>query len=286
MSDELVALIAKRFIQRRDVKAVQFSNGAYSPDKELKNLGSHAPLGFKVQHLRDHLAGTATYGHYLLDAESKARLFAFDIDLMKTGSFVKVPDWSQMPPELEGNIEAQNKWIDSQFIVTDGINPREIWLDRRALDARNWYKLQFGQLARTFTKVIREDLGLPCAAAYSGAKGIHVYGFTGEMPAMEVRAAANLVLEIMDCWEPLRGVHTFKHRVTDPSMGYPSMSVEVFPKQDNLDGKDLGNLMRLPLGRNQKSADPTFFLDLTSPAGQMIPHSDPVKLLETGDPYL
>jgi hypothetical protein len=287
LGDELVALIAKRFIQRRDVKAVQFNSGAYVPDRELKDRqgnpdpGRFGPLGFKVQHLRDHLAGTATYGHYLLDHEDKCRLFAFDIDLEKEGSWVQLP-------ALDGT-EIADDISDEDFAKlcsTNECNPREVWLDRRQQAARNWYKYQFGMLARKMTAVIQEHLDIPCAAAYSGNKGIHVYGFTGEMPAAEVRAAANLVLEIMDEWEPKKGIHFFQHRIKDPVMGYPSISVEVFPKQDSLDGKDLGNLMRLPLGRNLKTTDPTFFLDLTSPIAQMKPHPDPIKLLETGDPYL
>ena len=70
-------------------------------------------------------------------------------------------------------------------------------------------------------------------------------------------------------------------------MGYPNFDLEVYPKQDSLADKDLGNLLRLPLGRNLKNpADPTFFLDLTTPPGVMVPHGNPVQLLETGDPYL
>lgn len=285
MNDELVGLIAKKFIQRRDVKAVQFQSGAYIPDRELKdrqgnpNPGRFGPLGFKGKHLKEHLAGTATYGHYLLDADSKCRLFAFDIDLETTGSWIQLPALDG----IDANISDEDF---DKLCSTNECNPREVWADRRQQGARNWYKYQFGMLARKFTKVIKENLQLPCAAAYSGNKGIHVYGFTGEMPAVEVRAAANFVLEIMDTWELYKGQHFFHHKIKNPIMGYPSLSVEVFPKQDSLDGKDLGNLMRLPLGKNLKSKDPTFFLDLTTPAGIMKPHADPVKLLETGDPYL
>jgi hypothetical protein len=43
--------------------------------------------------------------------------------------------------------------------------------------------------------------------------------------------------------------------------------------------------MRLPLGKNHKSSDPTFFLDMTTPLGQMTPHQNPTALLESGDPF-
>ena len=100
MSQELIGLIAKRFIQRRDVKAVQFASGAYIPDHKLEHLGQHAPLGFGVSQLEAHLTGKASYGHYLIDANNQARMFALDIDLEKNtvdqeGNIVKYGVFSQ-----------------------------------------------------------------------------------------------------------------------------------------------------------------------------------------------
>jgi hypothetical protein len=263
LNDELAVLFAKRFIQRRDIKAVQFSNGKWSPDRELNNLGQYGPIGFQMNHLLQHLLGTHTYGHYLLDAESNARMFAFDLDLEKEGF------WTPMTAE-GGSIAC---------------NPRAEWADR-ASAARPWIKTQMGMLARKLTTAIQNELNIPCAAAYSGSKGIHVYGFTGPMPAEQVRAAAVYVLEATDDWELFKGQHFYRHKLRDPEMGYPNFSIEVFPKQDSLDGKDLGNLMRLPLGRNQKSSDPCFFIDLNTPIGVLAPHPDPVRLLDSGNPYL
>lgn len=274
MNDELAILFAKRFIQRRDVKAVQFNSGAYVPDREIKHLNSHGPLGFKMEHLHQHLNNSATYGHYLLDAESNARLFAFDIDLKKVGSYI------HDVPYVDGVDEKE--WEKSHQPIE--INPREAWADR-AHPSRYWIKMQMGMLARKFVSAIEKELSIPCAAAYSGNKGIHVYGFTGPMPAAQVRAAATFVIESTDDWELERGQHQYRHKLQDADLGYPNFSVEVFPKQDNLDNKDLGNLMRLPMGRNLKSSDPAFFLDLTTPPGVMAPHSNPVSLLETGSHY-
>lgn len=280
MNDELAVLFAKRFIQRRDIKAVQLSfpdKVIYTPDREMRNPGKHGPVGWQMQHLHQHLTGEATYGHYMLDDDSQARLFAFDIDLKAndaefTGSYVA--NVEQMT-----NDEA---WLNPTVIACD---PREAWHDR-AHPGRGWFKLQMGMLARKFVSQIQSELGIGCAAAYSGNKGIHVYGFTGALPAEQVRAAAIYVLESLDDWEPLKGEHFFQHKLQDPIMGYPNFSVEVFPKQDSLNGKDLGNLMRLPLGKNLKHPDPTFFLDLNTPVGVFAPHPNPVQLLETGNPYL
>jgi len=283
LNQELALLIGKRFIQRRDIKAVQIAlrdRVIYMPDREMKHLGQDAPLGFLVPHLHRHLEGLSTYGHYLLDHEDNCRVFTFDIDLKSnddnfTGYYIPTP--------TTGAVLTEEEW--EQHSAPVAFDPRSSWADR-AHPSRNWLKLQMGMLARKLVSGIQENLGIKCAAAYSGNKGIHVYGFF-ETPvqAAVARRAANLVLNASQEWELARGQQEWKYSLDDPFLGYPNFSLEVYPKQDSLDGKDLGNLVRLPLGRNLKSPDPTFFLDLTTPPGVMQPHPDPVRLLTEGDPY-
>lgn len=286
MNEQLAVLFAKRFIQRRDIKAVQYATRdkvIYMPDREMKNLGHHGPVGFLMPHLMQHLEGTATYGHYLLDADSNCRMFCFDIDLKKnddnfTGYYQKLLPWV---PEQDATGE---KWeTETQPIPFD---PREAWLDR-SHPSRPWVKLQFGMLARKLVSAIQTELGIATAAAYSGNKGIHVYGFTDEpMPAVDIRVAAHYVLEATDDWELERGEHIYRYKLQDPVLGYPNVNLEVYPKQDDLGDKDLGNLLRLPLGKNLKNPnDPTFFLDLRTPPSVMMPHPNPVQLLDSGNPY-
>lgn len=288
MSQDVAIQIAKRFIQNRDVKAIQFSNGDYVPDFKMKDTQpeyggspetSRHGLGFQMNHLLAHLASNETYGHYLLDNDSQARMFAFDIDLEKEGTYVEVPSWEGVGAAL-----MENREFDAAIKVYGPVNPRELWLQREQVQARAWYKVQMMRLAHKFTGAVRQ-LGIPAAAAYSGGKGIHVYGFTGPMPADECRAGAELVMEMLDEFEAKRGKHFFQHKNLDPVTGFRNLSVEVFPKQVDLEGKNLGNLMRLPLGRNWKSQDPTFFLDLKAPPWVMRPHPNPAALLESGDPY-
>lgn len=281
MSSSLPALIGRRFIQRRDVKAIQFDNGDYVPDFKMRDQTRHG-LGFKMSHLNAHLEGTETYGHYLIDNNNKCRMFALDIDLEKSGSYVEMPDFSTAPADpAEAEV-----WAKENTVVVDLHSPRDVWHDRRNTSARAWYKMQMKVIASRFASIVTKDLQLPCAVAYSGNKGVHVYGFLGESDAKECREAALLTLELSGEWELFRGKNFYKHKNRDPVMGYPSFSVETFPKQDTLDGKDLGNLMRLPLGKNRKHPkDPTFFLDLTGPLAEFKPHRDPVQLLESGDPF-
>lgn len=288
MSKELAALIAKRFIQRRDVKAIQFDRdfktyhaGDWFPDTRLKPNSPHAPRGFKMQHLLNHIDGKATYGHYLLDADSKCRMFAFDIDLKKEGSYVKLPNFDLMPDFIKNDSSRHEEWVQNQTVVSEGVHQRNIWQSREKmwLEARNWYKYQFRTLAHILASKV-EELDIPCAVAYSGSKGVHVYGFTGEMEAAEVRQAALLVLDVCGEFEPLRGNNFWHHKNEDPVTGFRNLEIEVFPKQTTVSEGGLGNLLRLPLGINHKNPrDPTFFVDMTSSLSELKPHPDPVELL-------
>lgn len=294
MSKELAKLYAKKFIQRRDVKAVQadrpggkLDTGDWFPDSKITRQNSpHQPTGWNMDHLLAHIEGERTYGHYLLDQEDKCKLFAFDIDLNKEGSWVKLPDWNALPEFVKQ--EDEDKWIEAQIIVSEGINPLELWHSRKrsAQDARTWYKYQMKHIAHILAVSI-ENMGFETAVAYSGNKGVHVYGFTGAMDASEVRDAAMIALDMSGEFESVRGKNFFQHKNDDPVHGFQNFTVEVFPKQTSLSGSGYGNLMRLPLGVNHKHPDhPTFFVDMTTPLGQFTPHSDPVKLLTGGSVFL
>lgn len=262
-SRELANLIAKNFISRQDVKAIQKPEGHYVVHAAHDRMGNETKrYPWDRQALEDHLAGTHTYGHYLLGRNDQVKFFAFDIDLEKKGSY-------PIQTETEG-------WTGPG---TD-FNPREAWLNRRH-PSRDWTKYQLKMTAHSLMAVISRDLELPCVAAYSGGKGVHVYALTGPIDAAEAREGARIVMDTLGTWEPSRGENFFKHKDQDFLTGYPNLSIEVFPKQDSLEGKDLGNLMRCPLGRNLKSRDKTFFIDMTSPMGQMVP-LDAVYALTTG----
>lgn len=277
MSDALANLIAKKFIARSDVKAIQYPHGGYSPHQEYnpeskKYDGPRIP--WRREDLNAHLTGTHTFGHYLLNPDNECKLFAFDIDLEKNtleGQHTYIGHW----PEF-GEDESVAPTIH-QF------DAREAWLNR-AHPSRSWQKYQLKMIASKLMKAIHDELELPCAAAYSGGKGVHVYAFTGLISAADAREGAQIVLDGMGGWEASRGGNFFRSIDTDPISGFPNLSIEVFPKQDSLAGKDLGNLMRLPLGKNQKSPDPTFFIDMTSPMAVMTP-ADPEWALTTSDPW-
>lgn len=283
VTQELANLIAKKFIARPDVYAEQKRAGYYEPviDRNTKERKAWSRAA-----LEDHLAGNRTFGHYLLSKDGKCKLFAFDIDLRKneydkeTGAALfEGSGPSQFGPEA---------WTEHNDFLGEILtfDPREAWLNR-AHAARPWIKKQLREVAAIFVNEILK-LDIPCAVAYSGAKGIHVYGFTGLLPAMDVREGADIVLDAVTAAggiELYKGKHFYKFADDDPIEGYPNLSIEVFPKQDSLDGKDLGNLMRLPLGRNLKTTDPTFFVDMTSEQTELKP-VDPIHALTSASPYL
>ena len=97
------------------------------------------------------------------------------------------------------------------------------------------------------------EKGLACLIEFSGGKGFHFwYLFEGPVAAPLARQA-------------LQGV--VKRIAPDLSC----FNLEVFPKQDQLAGKGLGNLVKLPLGIHRLTGRPSYFLHLAdrSPWAQL-----------------
>lgn len=274
MTFELETLIAKRFIARSDVKAIQGPGGQYRPVRTTTRgpdgQEAHEYHKFTLADLSDHLAGRATYGHYLVNQGQVAKCFVLDVDLRAEGFWVEHPDLSTTFTEQQ--------WNDGT--VRHPCNPREAWRDR-AHPGRGWMKLQLRSIAEMLSMRIRDELGIDVVCAYSGNKGVHVYGLTGPILAAEAREAAQLVLASFPEVFVVEGNH---YRALDSHWGsFSNFTVEVFPKQGTVAPGHFGNLVRLPLGVNQKNPqDPTFFLDQSRAHTELAPHPDPVALL-TGD---
>lgn len=270
---DLSNMLSKRFIARPDVKAVQYSDGSWSPHTTTgKRDGERIP--WRRTDLERHLTRSQTFGHYLLNQNNECKLFAFDIDLEKNVPPDKPHPFQGYWPEFSP---------DNESVVLHEFDAREAWLDRKH-PSRSWQKYQLKVMSAKLMAVIHEELELPCAAAYSGGKGVHVYAFTGLISAEEAREGAQIVLDSIGEFTATRGTNFFKWKDDNPVSGFPNLSIEVFPKQNSLDGKDLGNLMRLPLGRNMKSSDPTFFIDYRTPMAEMKP-AEPMWAMTTSCPW-
>lgn len=261
MADDVAALLAKRFISRRDVMAVQHADGSYEPERRAIKMGD----------LRAHLAGERTIGHYVLDTDDKCKFFCYDLDLVEGWPDPADPKGPKVP--LPWDHGATYRPLDVWRSDPDPNPDYE--------DILMYLRVQLHSAAAGLGEAIRAKLGIPVAVAYSGNKGIHVYGFTGHTEAAKARKAALLILGVMGnkSWQPWKGQHFFR------SDAFPVMSMEVFPKQDSLAGKDLGNLLRLPLGINQKSGGAGFFLKCNGDWHTPFESVDPERALETGDPW-
>lgn len=89
---------------------------------------------------------------------------------------------------------------------------------------------------------IARELHLFCLVEFSGGKGFHFWFFVEEpVPAALVRSTlqrvASRIQPDLSCFQ-----------------------LEVFPKQDRLEGKGLGNLVKLPLGVHRLTGRPSYFL--------------------------
>lgn len=274
MSRELIDLLAKTFIQRTDVKAIQHKDGSYQP--HWTDFDSKTRIPWRREDLEAHVAGKTTFGHYLLDRQDQCKLFCLDIDLIDSGFLPTIASPALDTLTDDAQVDA---WFDT-FVPCD---PRAAWRDR-SHPGREWIKFQMRMLGGKLARKVHEELGIRTAVAYSGSKGIHVYGFTGTVSAADARDAAEIVLDSTGEFELKKGRHFFKHRDQSIKSGFPNFSIEVYPKQESLSEKDLGNLLRLPLGVNHKSSsaspDPTFFVDLTAPLSVLRP-VDPIWALTT-----
>ena len=87
-----------------------------------------------------------------------------------------------------------------------------------------------------------QELGICPLLEYSGQKGYHLwFFFKSPVPALKVKS--------------------FLTRIAEPvNHDISSFNLEVFPKQAQLSGKGLGNLVKLPLGIHRKSGKPSFFM--------------------------
>jgi len=259
METSIASLFAKHFIARPDVKAEQTSTGAYHP----------VQTRFTKEDINNHLARKVSYGHYLINPETNnCKLFAFDIDFETKGILPVEFDSDGVPGE-----------------VTQIGNPRELWRNR-SYAGRHFLKQHLMTVAEKIASTVHKQLEVPVAIAYSGYKGVHVYCLTGNISAEKAREGAKLVMDLCNA-SILHGKNFYSIDCLWDDEIAKNISIEIFPKQDKVESTHFGNLMRLPLGRNFKSNDPTFFIDLTSSAGNMTPvsPSEIVQYIKNGDPW-
>lgn len=256
---ELISLLGTRFIERKDVKAVAGEPHVEKGGPPLPWQPVKQP--FTMQDFTDHLQGTRTFGHYMVNpVGNTCKLFAFDIDLRESKAERRNPKGELISEAFEGS------YIGDDLCVYP-CNPREDW-GKVDHPARPYLTRQLLVCARLIAQVV-DELGIDVAIALSGHKGIHVYGLTGSMEATVLKETAIRVMTKGD-FTSYRGEVFFEH------VAFQNLTVEIFPKQDSLDGKDLGNLMKLPLGVHKATGKRGQFITL---ADDTITLVDPVEAL-------
>ncbi len=164
--------------------------------------------------------------------------------------------------------------------------PRDAWLHPQCPDGlKRYLTAQLRNVAHDLALRTMQMLDVPVAIHYSGGKGVHIYAFTGKVSASDAKSAAMEVLAASGRYEPWRGEVFWRECVTeDPILGNNNVDIEVFPKQGDLDGKDLGNLLRLPLGVHRKTKQRAYFVDCKSDV-DTLPEADAVVALTGGNPW-
>lgn len=263
-SRDLVRLLGGKFIQRRDVKSFQADDGAWYPTREPMTMAD----------FEAHLAGTRTMGHYLLDPDDTCKFFAFDIDLVKHNRECvgRLADGTACP-----GCEVLVEGVDGVVYRTI---PRDIWMHDHPVTPTLTRDLRGMADGLAWTIYDLFDADVHVAIATSGHKGLHVYGFTGTVPADTAKQSAIAVLQHYgSVLEPFRGENFWRHKTE-----FHTLDIEVFPKQTSLQGKDLGNLMGLPLGVNRVTGRRKHFI--TTRVGQdQVMEMDPERVLSGEFPW-
>lgn len=261
---EIVRLLGERFISRKGVKAFQDTHGNWFPEKcqACRQSGDtclHCPM--TLADFEAHLAGTKTMGHYLVEPEGNTcKFFAFDLDVRKPSKH-DAPDL-YLPVDDEGVY----------------YNPRDAFLDE-AHPMAPALRTQLRILAEGLALRVSSQLGIAVAICESGGKGLHVYCFTGAIPAETARTLAHGSLESWGAFEPTRGQNFWRHK-----HDYQDVEIETFPKQATVSEDGLGNLMKLPLGVHRVTGRRSRFLTVKSPL-EVFQEMDAKRALEGDLPW-
>lgn len=262
VAKETANKLAKLFIARRDVKAIQRTEADggqwFASRKELT-----------LDDFKTHLfEKRGCLGTYLLDKKSRVKFVAFDIDLTGEGAYFVIKDL----PETEEQYKAMEAEY-ANYPVAGGemdldyrTGPWEATLHDPDNDGYRWVRSHLRVLIESLCEKVEDQLDLPAVPVVTGG-GAHVLVPFGErVAAADARAAAHGVMESVCGFQ--RSSENFYSNAPDldnrDDKNKPigeTITIEVFPKQDRLPSpENFGNLIRLPFGWHDKAKVRTYVM--------------------------
>ena len=154
-------------------------------------------------------------------------------------------------------------------IDPDDGEPRERALEQ---DPEIWHEMLV--LAQGLAQWTNRVVGTRSMVSYGGGKGVHVLcPIKGGFAAEDAVKAAEAIMHKAG-FAVHSGANFWK------SSSYPLLTLEVFPKQVDVDADGFGNLMRLPLGFNARYHREAYFVprDVTALGFK----DDPIETLTYG----
>jgi len=247
--------LAKLFIARRDVKAIQRTAAEGGEWMAVKT-----PL--ELSDFQTHLfEKRRCLGTYLLDKKSKVKFVAFDLDMSDNdqNTYFRVDDVDLAT--VNEKYEAMGE-VDLDLCTGS-------WsaaLHDESSDGYRWVRSWLRVMVETLCDRVEDQLGLPAVPVITGG-GAHVLvPFGDKIDASEGRAAAHGVMEGWGVFQRVSenfytNAPDIDNRDDRKRIIGETVSVEVFPKQDRLpDGDHYGNLIRLPFGWHDEAKMRTYVM--------------------------
>jgi hypothetical protein len=252
LARETANKLSRLLIARRDVKAFE-SRGEWFASKSKMTLGD----------FETHLFGKKCMGTYLLNQKSEIKFIAFDIDLTGPGAYFVIRDLDEVE-----QMEANGEYVGE----LDPDHRHGMWdeaLHDPDHEGYRWVRSALRHVTMSICEKVDAMLGLPTLPVITGGGAHIIVPFGDKVPASEGRAAAHGVMDGMYGFRRLSD--NFYSNSDEDAPQEPgerplgeTMSIEVFPKQDQLPSPDsFGNLIRLPFGWHGQAKMRTYIMDTT-----------------------
>jgi len=239
MVREAASLMGKLFVNRRDVKAV------YRPDHSGKWHWTAHPFPYTMPDFSEHLLGKHCLGTYLLNPDNTVKFMVFDIDIAKTGKYWRCYDIDQI-------VDLEDRGYGFDMDLREG--PLEAALHDPTADAHRWVRIILLDCIRRLCQLVRTEIDQIPVTVITGGGAHVIVPLPAPIAAEMTRAVGQEIVRRLP-------TATRINKMFWSYGGLGELTIEVFPKQDTLEGKDYGNLIRLPYGWHHEAGIRTYSID-------------------------